>query len=87
MAICRFCGEEFIKEYNAEVYCDECKAEATRENNRERFRRHYNKYKGVPTFTKYKKSLGTGSLREHKCDDFNEEMNFIQNEKERLKLI
>lgn len=87
MAVCKFCGCGFNKKYNREVYCDNCKAEATREKNRLRRNKHYYKWKDVFTYTKYKQSLGTGSLSEHRNTDPRVEMSVIQNEKERFNLI
>lgn len=87
---CKWCGSEFIKKHNRQVYCSGyCSKEARLENNRERFQKHYKthiKNGEIQTYQKYKKDLGTGSLSMHPNPNINIELQLIKKEMERLKI-
>lgn len=84
---CKWCGSEFIKEHNRQVYCSEyCSKEAEKENRRIRDRKYYHKYKNVMN-EEQKWGLGSGFLGMHREIDTILEYNNIQKEKKRLGLI
>lgn len=49
-----------------------------------RNKRYYEKKR---VYLSYKKSLGTGELKEHRNEDFDKEYRLIQKEKKKLRLI
>lgn len=83
---CKFCGKEFKKIHNRQMYCSEyCRKEADKEATRNRVHRwyHKNKYK---LNEKRRFGLGSGTLGAHRYNDFNKEEQTIQKEMSRLKL-
>ena len=83
---CKWCGEEFVKKHNRQVYCcNDCSKYARQEKNRGYFRKYYHKYKEVlPNKEKY--GLGTGNLSMHRNTNFNQEILVIQREMKKLKI-
>jgi len=83
---CNWCGREFVKKHNRQVYCsDFCKKHARQEKNRGYFRKYYHKYKEIMT-EKQRCGLGTGYLSMHRNDNFNQEFLAIRNEMKKLKI-
>lgn len=87
---CKWCGTEFIKQHNRQVYCSEyCKKEGRLEQKRINERKYYKQYikeEGIQTYQKYKKDLGTGSLSMHPNPNINIELQLVQKEMKRLKI-
>ena len=86
MAICKWCGREYTKKHNREMYCsDECRHYARQEQNRIHRRRYYHRYKQVMT-EKQRCGLGSGFLSCNRYEDYMVEYAAIQREYSRLKL-
>jgi len=83
---CKWCGEEFEKKHNRQMYCNEyCSKEAERENTRKRRIKHYYRYKNI-MHEEQKYGLGSGFLSIHRYTDESKEFTAIQNEMKRLKI-
>jgi len=83
---CNWCGGEFIKEHNRQVYCsDNCRKHARAEKNRGYFRKYYHKYKKIMT-EKQRCGLGSGFLSMHRNENFDQEFIAIRKEMQRLKI-
>lgn len=83
---CKYCGQEFTKVHNREMYCsDKCRKNAKREQNRNNFHRWYHRHKHELS-EKKRWGLGSGELGAHMHTDFTREYNVIQNELARLRL-
>jgi hypothetical protein len=62
MNICKWCGKEFIKKHNREMYCShDCRHYAKLEQNSisDRKQSIYNSKYHIQTYRSYKKNLGT----------------------------
>ena len=90
MCKCKYCGSEFTKTHNRQMYCcNQCRIEARREQQASYNREYRRKYRKVmPESTIY--GLGSGRLGKHTCytKDYSwkQEYNKIQNEKIFLKI-
>lgn len=86
LTCCKWCGSEFLKEHNRQVYCSEyCSKEARKEKNNEYFRKYYHKYKNVMD-EEERCGLGSGFLGMHRHEDFNMELLAIKKEKAKIGL-
>lgn len=84
--LCKWCGEEFIKKHNRQVYCSsQCSKYARQEKNRGYFRKYYHKYKETMS-EEQRCGLGTGYLSMHRNNNFNQEFLAIKKEMEKLKI-
>ncbi|BBL61526.1 hypothetical protein [Methanobrevibacter arboriphilus] len=86
MAVCKFCGSEFDKKHNRQMYCNEyCSKEGEKENRRKRRSKYYHRYKNVMhEETKY--GLGSGFLSMHRHEEDIKELIAVENEMRRLKI-
>ena len=83
---CNWCGSEFIKKHNRQMYCsDYCQKHSRAEKNRSYFRKYYHKNKKIMA-DKQKCGLGSGYLSMHRNKDFNQEFIAIRKEMKRLKI-
>lgn len=86
MAKCKWCGSEYEKKHNRQMYCNEyCSKEGKKENGRIRFRKYYHKYKNVMT-EEERCGLGSGYLSEHRHESFDIELIAIEKEIKKLKI-
>lgn len=82
---CKWCGKEFIKTHNRQVYCSsECRRYANLELTNRRVRRYRSKYNTVKSDQYW--GLGSGNLSCHANTDFSKEYRIIQRERNRLKV-
>jgi hypothetical protein len=87
MVICKWCGKQYNKKHNRQMYCnEECSKESERENNNKRRIKYYHTYKFQMDEEK-KYGLGSGFLGMHRTDDFNTEYEKTIKEKVRLKIV
>ncbi|MBR1748249.1 MAG: hypothetical protein IJ743_00470 [Bacilli bacterium] len=88
MAVCKACGETYIKSYNSQAYCcDECREVARKQQWRNASHKHYHKHKhewGSNSVRRY--GLGTGTLGPHANIDFESEKQTIERELARLRI-
>lgn len=86
MAKCKFCGKEFTKTHNRQMYCSKhCRVEARRDQQASYNREYRRKYRNVmPESTIY--GLGSGRLSGHTCYNWRKEYKKIQNEYVFLKI-
>ncbi len=86
MAKCKWCGKEFNKKHNREVYCsDEHRKYARQEQNRVNFRTYYTKYKSLWGEDKLY-GLGSGFLSSNRHENFVSESLAIKREKQKLNI-
>ena len=86
MAVCKFCGSEFDKKHNRQMYCNEyCSKEAEKENRRIRDRKYYHRYKNFMHEEK-KYGLGSGLLSMHRHHEDIRELVAVQKEMRRMGL-
>ncbi|MGL6298670.1 MAG: hypothetical protein ACRC1M_05815 [Methanobacteriaceae archaeon] len=85
--VCKWCGSEFNKNHNREMYCSgEHRRYARQEQKLEYSRRYRKLYKD--TFSENQKyGLGSGGLGAHRKEDFDSELNLIENEMKRLNIF
>ena len=80
---CKYCGQEFTKTHNRQVYCGpECAKNAERENRRKRDYKYYHRHKQRINQTK----IGTRTIGPRAHTDKNREAEIVQNEIERIGL-
>lgn len=81
---CKWCGKEFIKNHNRQMYCsDNCREYARQEQ-----KLQYNKkYRKNIIKDDYYYGLGSGGLGKHKSNSFDKEIQIIKKEKIRLNII
>lgn len=86
IATCKYCGKEFIKTHGNQKYCSKiCSDNKNRELNADAANKHYHhvkKLRGGDTTW----GLGSGSLGPHMHDDWDIEIQKIQNEMKRLRI-
>lgn len=83
---CKWCGNEFIKKHNRQMYCNEyCSNEAEKENRRIRDRKYYHRYKNVMHEEK-RCGLGSGLLSMHRHENDIRELIAVQKEMRRMGL-
>ena len=83
---CKWCGEEFIKNHNREMYCsDYCRKAALREQWAVNSYNYRNRYKNQLNYKKQVK-VGTGCLGAHRLSDFDKEYQKISREMKRLRV-
>lgn len=86
MSKCNWCGKEFNKNHNRQMYCsDNCRKYARQEKNRGYFRKYYHKYKDIMTEEK-RCGLGSGLLGPHMHKKESDERKAIKTEMERFKI-
>ena len=77
---CAYCGKEFTKHHNRQIYCsDECRKQAKREQDRKAWTRWFHKNKN----TLYQTQLGTRTIGPHKHPNTEREQEIVNNEKNR----
>ena len=78
---CAYCGKEFTKTHNRQVYCSpECRKKGDKEKANRRWRKWYHKNKN----RLYQKQLGTRTIGPHRHECNEREAEIITNEKDRL---
>ena len=83
---CIWCGQKFIKKHHSEKYCsDECRKDARGQQSRNKAHRWYHRHKHELS-EEQRWGLGSGSLGEHRHEDFEKEQRVIKNELRRLKI-
>lgn len=86
LAICKWCGQEYKKHHNRQVYCtDSCRKEGTRELTRKRRRRYYYKYKKIIKEERGY-NVGESHLGQHRLINFTTELEQIELEMKRYNL-
>lgn len=86
MATCKWCGREYTKVHNRQMYCsDYCRKYARQEQVRINRRKYYQRYKKVMG-EKQRSGLGSGFLSANRNPDFQLEFECIQKELIRLKI-
>lgn len=90
MTKCKWCGKEFDKKHNRQMYCNEyCSKESRKEKVKKARLKYYNKYnkkEKIQTYSQYKQELGTGSLSMHRNSNYEIEQVLVKREKQRLKI-
>lgn len=81
MVACKYCGKEFTKKHNRQVYCcKECSKKAKREQDNNSWHKWYHKNKHRLS-EKTRWGLGSGTIgAKAYTDDFEKELNVIQTE-------
>lgn len=86
MAKCKWCGQEYTKHHNRQVYCsDSCRKEGTRELTRKRRSRYYYRYKKIIKEERAY-NVGAGRLGQHREINFTTELKKIESEMKRYNL-
>lgn len=86
-ATCEYCGEPFIKRHGNQKYCSkECSENKRLEQNADAAMRYYHHTKKQRGGDKVW-GLGTGGLGQHKHDDWEVELQKVQNEMKRLRIL
>jgi hypothetical protein len=86
LKVCKWCGREFIKTHNRQIYCSKhCSKYARQEKNRGYFRKYYHKYKET-MHEEERFGLGSGYLSMHRHNDFHQESIAIRKEMQKLKI-
>lgn len=82
-AKCAYCGKEYIKTHNRQMYCsDECRKNSRQEKRRIYDSKYYYKNKNRRNQT----LIGTRTIGPHKHPDNNREAEIVQNEIRRHQL-
>jgi predicted nucleic acid-binding Zn ribbon protein len=82
-AKCAYCGKEYTKTHNRQMYCsDKCRTEARREQKRKWALKYYHKNKTRINHTK----IGTRTIGPHKHENDERETEIVQNEIKRVGL-
>lgn len=83
---CQFCGKEFIKSHNRQVYCcTKCQYYGGLEKTTERVRRYRHRKKELFGYDSVK-NLGSGYLGQHRDPDFVKEAVKVRKERNRVKI-
>ena len=82
-AKCAYCGKQFTKHHNRQIYCSQhCRTEARKEKRRTYNLRYYNKHKKRI----HQKYTGTNTLAPRMNPDHKREQEIVQNEIRRIGL-
>lgn len=83
---CQYCGKEYIKTHNRQVYCNsKCAYYGGLEKTNERVRR-YRRNKQEQFGYDSVKNLGSGHLGQHRDTDFVQEALKVRKERNRMKI-
>jgi ribosome-binding protein aMBF1 (putative translation factor) len=74
MSVCKWCGKQYKKKHNRQIYCCEKCARYAQQEQKRRYNWNYNKHN-----TNYKNSLGGIGISAHKNHDPDRESEILKN--------